>query len=158
LAPEGEYTVNRRYALFVALLAFGLLTSACMPGQRVEDDYTGTSSTPYIESLQTAPELRIKDLPIPAGYTYQPARSMIIEYGTVQAGIIAYEGTGPAGDLIAFFRREMPRFDWSLSTMIEREEIKMLFEKQGKICELTIRPSSGLSRRNVVSIYYAPKE
>lgn len=151
--------MNHRYVLPFAVLAIGLLTSACLPGRRIEDDYTEASvATPYVESLQTSPELRIKDLPIPAGYVYQPARSMIIEFGAVKAGIIVYEGTGPVGDLVAFFRREMPRFDWNLASMIERDEVKMFFEKPGKICEVTIRPATGLARRNVIVIHYTPKE
>ena len=153
--------MNARQLSLTGVLVLASLAAACLPGQQVEDDYTlssGSGATPYVESLQTAPELRIKDLPVPAGFTYRADRSMIIEYGQVQAGNIVYEGSSPAGELIAFFRREMPRFDWNLATMIEREDIKMFFEKQGKICELTIRPASGLVRRSVVSIYYAPKE
>ena len=147
-----------RTITLTAVLAAAALVSACLPNQQVKDDYTLSGLSPYVESFQIAPELRIKDLPIPAGFTYRADRSMIIEYGAVQAGIIVYEGTGSAGDLIAFFRREMPRFDWNLLTMIERDDIKMFFEKPGKICEMTIRPASGLMRKSTVTIHYAPKE
>lgn len=120
----------------------------------VSSDYT---SQEYIPPLQTSPELRIKDLPVPAGFVYKPDKSMIIEYGEVIAGIIYYEGAVDAAELIGFYRREMPKYDWNLSSMIERNEVKMIFQKEGKICEIVLRAAAGLSKKSVISIYYAPR-
>jgi hypothetical protein len=144
-------------------IAAVLLATGCMPGRTVDDDSASTAASSgsevnYLAQLQTAPELRIRDLPIPAGFLYKPDKSMIIEYGSVQAGILVYEGVAEPGELINYFRREMVKYDWTLVSMIEREDSKMMFQKSGRVCELTLRPSSGLSKKTLISIYYAPKE
>lgn len=139
-------------------LSLATLAACTMPGQEIDDSELYADSTgAHLPSLQTAAELRIRDLPVPGGYVYDPRHSMIIEYGSTQAGMIRYEGSAPVGDLIEFYRREMPKFDWTLSTMIEREEIRMFFQKTGMICEITIRPATTLSRKSIIQVYYAPK-
>lgn len=143
----------------VVLLTIAL-AGCTMPGQTMDESelYTESSSeVSHLPSLQTAPELRIRDLPVPSGYEYNPAHSMIIEYGTVQAGILRYEGSANPGELIGFYRREMPKFDWELSSMVERDEVRMYFQKAGMICEITISPASGLKRKSIIHVYYAPK-
>ncbi len=153
------------------ILAVTASLAACaMPGQREDDDIAtmDSGSTPpaqvspsaevsFLPTLQISPELRIKDLPIPAGYLYRTDKSMILEYGQVQAGILLYEGSATAGDLVAFYRREMPKFDWNMMSMIEREDIRIMFEKAGKNCEVMIKSGTSLSKKTVISIYYAPK-
>jgi hypothetical protein len=156
-----------RSTLSKMMLAVGVLTATtavgCMPGRTMDDSSTSTTSSSgtevnYLAQIQTAPELRIRDLPIPAGFLYKPDKSMIIEYGAVQAGILVYEGVAEPGELIGYYRREMVKYDWTLVSMIERDEIKMMFQKTGRICELTLKPSPGISKKTLISIYYAPKE
>ncbi len=147
----------------MALAASAAMISACTLGQTTDDSATAaspasSSEIQYLQPLQTAPELRIRDLPVPAGFLYKPDKSMIIEYGQVTAGILAYEGAIEAGEVIGFYRREMPKFEWTLSSMIEREESRLFFQKEGRICEITIRPGAGLGRRTGIFVYYAPKE
>lgn len=154
--------VNRTMILAAAVLT-AMTAVGCMPGRTMDDESASTTSSGggevnYLAQLQTAPELRIRDLPIPAGFLYKPDKSMIIEYGAVQAGILVYEGVAEPGELIAYFRREMVKYDWTLVSMIEREDSKMMFQKSGRICELTLRPSPGISKKTLISIYYAPKE
>lgn len=155
---------------FLAALAALTVTACVAPGQREDENVTTMNDgTPpsqaapapdvsFLPSLQVSPELRIKDLPIPAGYILRSDKSMILEYGQVQAGILLYEGSATAADLVAFYRREMPKFDWNMASMIEREDIRMLFEKTGRNCEIMIRPGTSLSKKTAIFIYYAPKQ
>jgi len=147
------------YSSIILLSALIISGCAFMPSSEDSNNLSSDySSQEYAAPLQTSPELRIKDLPIPAGFLYKPDKSMIIEYGNVIAGIINYEGTVDAAELIGFFRREMPKYDWNLTSMIEREDVKMIFQKEGRICEITLKPYSGLAKKTIISVYYAPKE
>ena len=143
-------------------LAMMIMVSAigcAMPGlqTRSSEETTFDSSMALLQELQVAPELRLKDLPVPAGYVYLPAKSMIVEYGSTQAGILYYEGPDDPADLIAFFRREMPKYGWRMESMIERDVARMLFDRPERTAELTIG-SAGLGRKASITIYYAPKE
>ncbi|HBW47877.1 TPA: hypothetical protein DEF17_08125 [bacterium] len=146
------------YLSAVAVAAIQITSCAAFPTAEDSSTTSDYTSAEYLPPLQTAPELRIKDLPVPAGYLYKADRSMLIEYGNVIAGIINYEGSVDAGELIGFYRREMPKYDWNLTSMIEREEVKMIFQKEGKICEIILKSVGGLSKKSAISIYYAPKE
>lgn len=136
-------------------LCLALAVTACTTAGDSMD--SSDPSLSYVPEMQTAPELRIKDLPLPNGFNYKPEKSMILEYGNTVAGILLCEGPGDPAEVISFFRREMPKFDWTMSNMIERRETRMIFEKQGKTCELSVYPS-GLSKRTAVYVYYAPKQ
>lgn len=142
--------------LTVLAMAIGL--SACtLPGQTVQSGSMDGEDVTYLRELQIAPELRIKDLPVPAGYRYDPKKSMIIEYSDVKAGIIVYNGPDDPNRLIDFFRREFPSYGWTLTSMIEREVTRMIFDKPDRTTELTITPGGGFGSKTEVTIYYAPK-
>ncbi|MBL4889086.1 MAG: hypothetical protein JKX97_03565 [Candidatus Lindowbacteria bacterium] len=147
----------KKRAVFFALPILVFSTACQLPGSKIDD---GGLDLPvdYVEELQVAPELRIRDLPIPAGYVYRAKESMILEYGSVQAGIIKYEGPDDVGSLIEFFRKEMPKYEWNMDNMIEMEDTTMIFNKSTRTCKISIRPSGGLSKKTIVSVYYAPKE
>lgn len=139
------------------ILVTGLLFSACQTpqGQMKGDD---ADAAAYLRELQVAPELRIKDMPVPAGFEYVAKKSMIVEYGSTQAGNIEYVGSGDVSELIAFYKREMGNYDWKLVNLIEMESTTMLFDKPRRSAKVTIGPGSGLSRNSTLNIYYAPKE
>lgn len=154
---------STRMTILTAVFLTAASSTACLPGKTMDDSSSSSATgigaeVNYLAQIQTAPDLRIRDLPIPAGFLYKPDKSMIIEYGNVQAGIIIYEGTAEAGELVGYYRREMTKYDWTLVSMIERDDVRMMFNKTGRICEVTLRASSGLSRRTTISVYYAPKE
>lgn len=137
-----------------AVAVIGL--SSCTAPQTRTDATSGTAEVNYLQPLQTSPELRIRDLPVPAGFLYKAERSVVLEYGPTMAATLLYEGTAPIGDVIAFYRREMEKFEWVTKAVFEREEVKMIFTKEGRYVAVTLRGSSGLARRTSITIDYVP--
>lgn len=142
---------------FVATLVIPVLAGlvACTAPQTQTDTASG-GDVNYLQPLQTSPELRIRDLPVPAGFVYKPDKSVIFEYGPTLAATMLYEGGSTVGDVIAFYRREMEKFEWTTKAVFEREEVKMIFTKEGRYVSVTIRGTAGLARRTSITIDYIP--
>lgn len=137
--------------------AFALLVpTACTAPQTQDSSTTATADANYLQPLQTSPELRIRDLPVPVGFQYRPEKSMIVEYGATLAATLVYDGNSPIGDVIAFYRREMEKMEWTSKAIFEREDVKMIYTKEGRYCAVTLRTASGLSKRTTITIDYVP--
>lgn len=147
---------NLRSWTALAVLAAVTVSAACTAPQTQTDPLATGGDVNYLQPLQTSPELRIRDLPVPAGFTYKADRSVILEYGPTLAATLLYEGSSPIGDVISFYRREMEKFEWTTKAVFEREEVKMIFTKEGRYCAVTLRGSSGLGRRTSITIDYVP--
>ncbi len=147
---------NLRSVVTLGILAAVLASAACTAPQTQADPASSGGDINYLQPLQTSPELRIRDLPVPAGFTYKADRSVILEYGPTLAATLLYEGSSSIGDVIAFYRREMEKFEWTTKAVFEREEVKMIFTKEGRYCAVTLRGSSGLGRRTTITIDYVP--
>ncbi|RMH54407.1 MAG: hypothetical protein D6679_13740 [Candidatus Hydrogenedentota bacterium] len=143
-----------------AIFGVGLILAAgCTLPEKQADEGSGLAveEEGVVEELQPAAALRIPDLPVPAGFTYDAAKSMILEYGDVLAGTVYFQGPAEVGAVIEFFRKEMPNYDWQLVSMIEREKVRMVFDKPGKIAQVTISPRQGFAKGSGIFVYYAPK-
>lgn len=145
---------TRIVAAFVVPFLASLV--ACSAPQTQSESSADGGDVNYLQPLQTSPELRIRDLPVPAGFVYKPDKSVIFEYGPTLAATLLYEGGSTVGDVIAFYRREMEKFEWTTKAVFEREEVKMIFTKEGRYVSVTIRGSSGLARRTSITIDYIP--
>lgn len=145
-------------AAILSGLAMATLWGCAVPGSQVADaGDSGEATKEYVHELQTSPELRIPDAPVPAGYAYKPEKSVILEYPGVLAGVLHYEGPDDVAELIAYYRREMPKYEWTLSSMLESDETLMVFDKAGRTCRVGLRSLPGLRSKSVATIYYAPK-
>ncbi len=144
-----------------AVLAAAFL-SACQP--LVRDNGSGDGATdaagdaaPAGPTLVTATNLRFQDLPVPASFEYQPDRSFVFENADLRAGQMVYEGDATQTELAAYYREEMARFDWRLVSSLERDFVRLSFEKPSAPSEVLMEPAGRLTRRVRATLIYVPR-
>lgn len=145
-----------------AVLAAAALFSGCQPLVRDDgaDDgaaYAAADAAPAGPSLVTATTLRFQDLPVPGSFDYQADRSFIFENADLRAGQMVYEGDATQAQLAAYYREEMARFDWRLVSSLERDFVRLSFEKPSATSEVLIEPAGRLTRRVRATLIYVPR-
>jgi hypothetical protein len=66
------------------------------------------------------------------------AESYIFEGGGLRAAIMAYTGKDDPGDLVKFYRDNMPQHNWQLVSIFEHEEATLNFRKTGWNCTINV--------------------
>jgi hypothetical protein len=74
---------------------------------------------------QNSPETFIAGTALPAGYSIDANRSLILGTGDSWTGRLSYTATGSADEVFDFLRREMPNFGWSEISAV-RSDINLL--------------------------------
>jgi hypothetical protein len=105
--------------------------------------------------IPLAPDFRIADIPVPAGFQYDREHSYVFQNSAIEVGKLLYEGKEKIGKVGQFYLNEMPRYGWTLLNMTETETIIMLFDKEGKSCVVTLGPRT--PRGSVITISFNPK-
>jgi hypothetical protein len=103
-----------------ALAVIGLLTAACA-------------------TTLTTPRRQFDDIPLPAGLTYQPDRSVMIESTAARAGQLVYRGRLEPVSLGDVMRAYLESNGWqSVSRTSTPEDTWLIYEKDGKAVEVHV--------------------
>lgn len=132
-----------RRALLVLLLVLPV-AGGCSVWQKV----TGAIAPDAVEPPPSPfpRDLQFDDLPVPEGLTHDRERSFAYQHGTTRSALLRYHGNVSADDVVDFFRRELPRYQWELGLMLgEREKRKIQFEKVPEVCEITVELIQGIT-------------
>lgn len=138
--------------LLVALVAVsGACSAQSLPRVTYTDDgdYLAAPTGPGLVVKERSP---IPDVPIPIGFVPVPSRSESDFDGQVRYVHHVYQGRAHAAEVVNFYRRLLPRHDWS-SLGREREDdgtILMRFTKGREALDLRIN-----SRHSVVTVVAA---
>ena len=150
---------STRQWIGIGILAI-VATAGCTLPQRT-DGAEGTepavAETPAPEPLTTAATLRFEDLPVPSTFAFQPSQSFILENSDFRAGQLVYDGIATTEELSAYYREEMSRFDWRMVSSLERETVRLSFEKPTATAEVLIERAGGFSRKTRVTLNYVPR-
>ena len=91
-------------------------------------------------------DLQFDDLPVPQGLEHDPERSFAYRHGNTRSALMRYSGNVSADDVVDFYRRELPRYQWELGMVLgEREERKIQFEKGSEVCEISVALRKGIT-------------
>lgn len=104
--------------------------------------------------IPLAPDFRIADIPVPAGFEFDREHSFVFQNNVVEVGRIQYAGKERINDVAQFYLDEMPRYGWSLLNMTEYGNIILFFEKEAESAILTLLPKT---RGTLVQISFFPK-
>jgi hypothetical protein len=103
-----------------AFAVIGLLTAACA-------------------TTMTTPRRQFDDIPLPAGLTYQPDRSVMIESTAARAGALVYRGRLEPVSLGDVMRSYLESNGWqSVSRTSSPDDTWMVYEKDGRAVEVHI--------------------
>ena len=99
---------------------------------------------PYVEpaSTQISDMLKFDDVPIPAGFKSVDNDSFTFQNRDLRLGLLKYTGRVHPDKVVAFFKENMPLYNWSLINVVEYGRRIMNFERAGQSCIVTIEPTS----------------
>jgi hypothetical protein len=142
-----------RLALATFVLALVVIVSGCARNKAATSAEPG--ATEMSETIPLAPEFRIPDLPIPAGFEFDRPNSFVFQNKMIDVGRIQYVGKEPIGDVAQFYIDEMPHYNWTLLNVAEHDIVTMSFEKEGKGCMVVLTPKR--IRGTIIQITFYPK-
>ncbi len=93
--------------------------------------------------LKTASNLKFEDIPVPRGFKIDQHESFAFQTGSTRLGVLKYKGNAAADRLVAFYKEQMPVYNWSLINIIEYGRRMLTFERAQEICIITIESSRG---------------
>ena len=113
----------------MGLLGCGNLSSPRITGERGPE-----------KGRPVATSYRFDDIPLPSGMTLNRKESFIYETGATRTGLLVYEGKGEIDALAAFFKQQMPNYQWRLVSNFEVHNVMLSFIKEGWTSVIYIFP------------------
>ena len=135
--------------------AYLILLSSCASFPIQGDEQPGQNKA-LSPSADPYPSINFEDLPIPSGFNFKRSKSFIYESrsGSVKVGHLFFSGWNSIDDVISFFQNEMINRDWSFIRTMEHSGTNLLYEKNDKVCEVTVSSSLG---QTYIEITIGPK-
>lgn len=112
------------------------------------------SADDFSTGIPLAPDFRIADIPVPAGFEFNREHSFVFQNSRIDVGRIQYIGKESVVDVAQFYIDEMPRYDWVLLNVTEHSTITMYFEKEGEACSILLTPKG---RGAIVEASFFPR-
>ena len=105
-------------------------------------------------SLDVAAMLRLDDVPVPTGFKVLNTESFAFQNDVTRVALLKYTGSKTADQVVAFYKQQMPMYNWSPINIIEYERRMLNYEKSGESCIVTIE---GKGRKSTLTIAISPK-
>ena len=133
----------------LVLMILAVLFSGCAASKSARrDDETA------IPSLEVAMSLKFQDVPIPAGFKSVPSESFSFQNESMRVGIMKFVGRANADKLVAFYKEQMPLYNWRFLNMLEYNMRVLNFDRSDQSCIIGINQSK---LNTVITITVAPK-
>ena len=142
---------NKNKCLFViigvVLLAFSVSGCTTLPESRERARISEESEEEVLTSLpvplKMASNLKFEDIPVPHGFKIDQHNSFAFQTGSTRLGVLKYKGNAAADRIVAFYKEQMPVYNWDLINIIEYGRRMLTFERAQEICIITIEPTRG---------------
>ncbi|NQT75591.1 MAG: hypothetical protein HQ566_03605 [Candidatus Omnitrophica bacterium] len=112
------------------------------------------SKVSVVEPLEVSSMLRFNDVPVPAGFTTLDKESFAFQNDVTRVALLKYVGGKSVDEVVAFYKAQMPMYNWSPINIIEYERRIMNYEREGESCIVTVE---GKGRKSTVTIAISPK-
>ena len=113
----------------------------------------GSGST-VAGSLDVASLLRFNDIPVPSGFKILDTESFAFQNDLTRVALLKYIGSRNADLSVAFYKEQMPLYNWNTINIIEYERRILNYEKDSESCIVTIEAKG---RKSIVTIAISPK-
>ena len=123
---------------------------------QLDDGEPSAAQAPLTLALEAYPNLHFEDLPIPSNFSYKRSKSFVYESrsGSVKVGHLFFSGWSSLDETIAFYQNEMINKDWSFIRVVEHDGTELLYEKNDKVCRVTLKSTLGQTQ---IEITIGPK-
>jgi hypothetical protein len=98
--------------------------------------------------------LKFGDIPLPAGFKLSSSDSYAFESSGVRVGLLKYQGKAQADAVVAFYKEQMPMYNWQFLNMIEYGERLLNFEREDETCIIRLLPKGSTT---LITISLGPK-
>ena len=142
-------------------LAFTILICALVPiaagcaRNKAATAAEADGSEQIVTGIPLAPDFRIADIPIPAGFEFTRDASFVFQNSAMDVGRIQYTGKEQIEDVAQFYLDEMARYNWTLVNVTEYRTIMLFFEKPDKTCQVLLSPK--VRGATLIQISFFPK-
>ncbi len=130
-----------------------LIATGCAR-QRATTAADAEGSQEMTTGIPLAPDFRIPDIPVPAGFEFDRDHSFVFQNSMLDVGKIQYAGKEPITDVAQFYIEEMPRYNWTLLNVAEHQTVALFFDKENKSCQVLLTPKV---RGTEIQISFFPK-
>ncbi len=117
---------------FIAVAMAVVLMAGCATLSRKK-----AAKTPKKEA--NAVQRLANNIPLYPKFTYQPDKSFFFESNGVKAGVLVFEGKAKVGDMVNFYKQQMPTYGWTLVSSYQYGDEALLdFNAPNKTCQISI--------------------
>jgi hypothetical protein len=127
-----------KLALTLFVCAIVTVTTGCagLMGAKAGGDIEGSGE--ILTGIPLAPDFRIADIPVPAGFEFDRPNSFVFQNSAMDVGSIKYAGKEDISAVAQFYLDEMERYKWTLLSVTEQDTIVMIFDKPEKACQVLL--------------------
>ncbi len=90
--------------------------------------------------LEPQAAMKFSDIPIPVGFQPLAQDSYTFESSGVRVAILRYRGKASVGQVVNFYKEQMPLYNWDLLNVIEYGEHLLNFEREQETCIINLSP------------------
>jgi hypothetical protein len=98
------------------------------------------TAEPLSAGIPLAPDFRISDIPVPAGFELVRAGTFVFQNPMLDVGQVRYLGKEPLSTVAQFYIDEMPRYNWKLLNIAEHNTITLYYDKADKTATILLTP------------------
>lgn len=92
--------------------------------------------------LEPQAMLRFVDVPVPVGFKLLANDSFAFESSGVRIGVLKYQGKANPDQVVAFYKEQMPMYNWNLLNIIEYGNRMLNFDRDTETCIVNLLPKS----------------
>lgn len=145
---------KKKYGIWTVIVVV-LLASIGVSGCAAFQKKTSGGESPAVgQSVGISSALKFDDVPVPAGFKILDRESFTFQNEGLRIGLLKYSGSTHPNKVVAFYKEQMPLYNWELINIIEYGRRMLNFERADQSCIVTIEPSK---LRTVLTIAVAPK-
>jgi len=119
----------RSFWFIVLIFAFSIFNSFGCAGLSKNEDLSKEQAV-----LEPQAALKFNDVPVPAGFKFLPEESYTFQSGGVRVGVLKYHGKSDIEQVVAFYKDQMPLYNWNLVNAIEYGQRLLNFDREQESC------------------------
>jgi hypothetical protein len=137
---NGGFDMYKNITKLFSVVFIVFLISGCAGFNKKKDEKTDNTVARSVdaEDPYAAEKLKFDDIPIPEKFVINLKESFVFRNDYTRVGIVKYEGPGDINTITAFFKKQMPLFNWELINSIEYRKSIISFLKQSQSCVIIV--------------------
>jgi len=115
------------------IMALFLLFAGCQSFPRIGEEEESVPETPVLGQY-----LDFEDVQIPRGLKLDRNQSYVYQTESLKTGVLSFDSTRSAVEILAAFEENMPRDNWVLVSSFKFHKNILLYNKAGKNCLIIV--------------------